>query len=145
MPSTTGWDGSLAKPKELLTVFAAQQMRSKCAYRESVAPGYRKFSSAVWIQEEAVEQADREAVKEAERKDVDKIRGDGQERTGGGLVCMSIRLTVSSPKGDPPSLHFTWTVVADCRANQEQKQTHAASLSQKHADTDSMLLSAAAC
>ena len=27
-----------------------------------------------------------------------------QDRTGGGLVCISMRLTVSSPKGEPPSL-----------------------------------------
>lgn len=28
-----------------------------------------------------------------------------QERTGGGRVCMSMRFTVSKPKGAPPSLH----------------------------------------
>ena len=82
--------------------------------------------STTWIQDVlqsclAVEEADREAEEEA----IERIRGDGQDRTGGGLVCMSMRFTVSNPKGDPPSLHVSWTLVADNQASQAQKQTQA--------------------
>ena len=58
-------------------------------------------------------EADGEAVEEAY---IERAGGDGQERTGGGLVCMSMRFTVSKPKGDPPSLHVMWTLKAGCQA-----------------------------
>ena len=95
----------------------------------------------MYTQDEAIKKLTEKLWKKL-RKAIGGAKGDDQERTGGGLVCMSMRFTVSNPKGEPPSLHVTWTLMADCQVNQEQKQIRAASASQKHADTDGMLLSA---
>lgn len=68
-------------------------------------------------------------MEEAEEEAMQRIRGYGQDRAGGGLVCMSMRFTASNPKGAPPSLHVTRTPVADNQANQEQEQEQTQALS----------------